>query len=169
MGIIFRDRPPPDNGEPLSKLRRRCQALCKKKGRYLPPNATRGMCLDILDMERRYQAICRRRGRRLPPGSTFAECLLALANRIEVDTEGYDPQSYTDFRPPFFEGGPWGSLWETVGEQLIFAQPEFWTAMGAPKPGRPPGAENKQLNPKPEPEALRQRHRRQKKRDKNSS
>jgi hypothetical protein len=166
MGIIFcmTGRQPPDNGEPLSKLRRRCQAL----RRNFPPDASRKACLHLLEMARRYQAICRERGERLPFGSTFAECLLALANRIDVDTDGYDPQSYTDFRPPYYERGRWSALWETVGEQLIFAQPEFRTAMGAPKPGRPPGAENKQIKKEVTKEALRQRRRRQNNRDKYS-
>jgi hypothetical protein len=59
--------------------------------------------------------------------------------------------------------GPWGQLWNSVGETLILAQPEFWTLLGASGPGRPPGAENKQIKTAVTKEALRQRRRRQKK------
>jgi hypothetical protein len=156
---------PPDNGESLSRLRRRCQALYHKKGKHYPPDATRDQCLRTLESERRYQDAFRTRGgpggRRLPPGATFAECLFALAKRLGVYTRDCDPK--TEPGPGInLLSGPWGQLWDSVGEKLIVAQPEFWTLLGATGPGRPAGAGNKQIKMAVTKEAVRQRRRRQK-------
>jgi hypothetical protein len=156
----------PDNGEPLAKLRRRCEALYRKEGRRFPPAATRDHCLRTLEFERQRQAHFRVKGKRMPPGATFAECLFALAKRLDVYTGGCDPKSGRD--PPDLLFGPWAELWKGVGESLITTQPEFWTLLDVSGRGRPPGAENKQLNSRAGKEALRQRRRRQKKRDKYS-
>jgi hypothetical protein len=159
---------PPDNGESLSKLRRRCQALYQKEGRMpYPADATRDECLRTLEFERRYQASYRTKGRRLPPEASFAECLVALARRLGVYTKDCDPK--TEPGPGIdLLFGPWGQLWGSVGERLILKEPEFWSLFGVSGPGRPPGAENKQIKTAVTKEALRQRRRRQKKRDKYS-
>jgi hypothetical protein len=152
---------PPDNGEPLSKLRRRCQALYEKQGRRYPPDATRDECLRTLEFERQYQASFRTKGKRLQRGATFAECLVTLAGRLGVYTRDCDPKTQPG---PGIDllFGPWGQLWESVGEKLILAQPEFWTLLGATGPGRPAGAGNKQIKMAVTKEAERQRRRRQK-------
>jgi hypothetical protein len=153
---------PPDNGEPLSKLRRRCQALYKQEGRRYPPDATRDQCHRTLEFERQYQASFRTKGKRLQPGATFAECLVGLARRLGVYTRDCDPTTQPG---PGIDllFGPWGQLWESVGEKLILAQPEFWTLLGATGPGRPAGVGNKQIRMAVTKEAVRQRRRRQKK------
>jgi hypothetical protein len=133
-----------------------------KRGRRYPPDATRDQCLRTLESERQYQATFRTKGGRLPPGATIAECLFALAKRLGVYTKECDPKSQ---RGPGMDllFGPWGELWKGVAEKLIFAQPEFWTLLGTSRPGRPPGAGNKQIKTAVTKEALRQRRRRQKK------
>jgi hypothetical protein len=158
---------PPDSGEPLSKLRRRCQALYKKEGRRYPPDATRDQCLQTLEFERQYQASFRKKGKRLQPGATFAECLVALAKRLDVYRRDCDPKTQPGVFIDLFSD-PWRQLWDSVSEKLIITQPEFWTLTGVSGAGRPPGAENKHLKTDVTKEALRQRRRRQKKRDKYS-
>ena len=153
---------PPDNGEPLTKLRRRCQALYEKEGRRYPPDATRDQCLRTLEFERQYQASFRTKGKQLHSGSTFAECLVALARRLSVYTRDCDPKTQPGPGINLLDG-PWAQLWDSVGEKLIVAQPEFWTLLGASSRGRPPGAANKQVRRAVTKEALRQRRRRQEK------
>jgi hypothetical protein len=110
--------PPPDNGDSLSTLRRRCEALYRKNGRRYPPDATRDECLRTLEHERRYQASFRTKGKRLPPKGTFAECLVALGKRLGVYTRNCDPK--TEPGPGInLISGPWGQLWDGVGEKLI--------------------------------------------------
>jgi hypothetical protein len=55
-----------------------------------------------------------------------------------------------------------------IGCVLLDAQPEFWTYWLKPSKGRPRGSGNKVLGAVVSKEALRQRRRRQKKRDKYS-
>jgi hypothetical protein len=129
-------------------------------------DATRHRCLEALEHERQWQAHFRTKGTRLPPGATFADCLFALAKRLGVYTRDCDPKANPDGVD--FDG-PWKQMWESVGEKLMLSQPEFWTLFGASGPGRPSGAGNKQLDAKPSKGTLRQRRRRQKKRDKYSS
>jgi hypothetical protein len=153
---------PPDSGEPLSKLRRRCQALYEKEGRRYPPDATRDHCLRTLEFERQYQASFRTKGKRFHSRSTFAACLVALARRLGVYTRDCDPETQPDPGIDLLDG-PWAQLWDSVGEKLIVAQPEFWTLLGVTGPGRPAGAGNKQIKMAVTKEAVRQRRRRQKK------
>ncbi len=150
---------PPDSGELLLELRRRCRALYQQNGGRFPHDATRDECLQMLEAERRYQAAFRTKGRRLAPGGTHADCLFALAKRLGVPTGKCDPKA--DPVPDLFSG-PWGRLWDSIGERLITTQPEFSTLMGTPRPGRPFGARNKQLKPASK-EAARVRRYRQKK------
>jgi hypothetical protein len=60
------------------------------------------------------------------------------------------------------------TLLQSIGVSLIFLQTEFWTPDATYGAGRPTGAKNKQIKTAVTKEAIRQRRRRQKKRDKYS-
>ena len=103
--------PPPDNGEPLWKLRRQCASLFRRRGISLPSRLTREFCLVALKSEREYQASRRiKKGARARPGATVAECLVALAKRLNINTEDCDPQSQ-GLGLNVISPGPWRDLW----------------------------------------------------------
>ena len=113
---------------------------------------------------RQAQKTCSK-GQRLPWGTPFKRRLFALAERLGVVDERGCPRKNFGFED-HHESTEFENLIFEVGKALIKEQPEFELIVTTP--GRPPRARNKQLNPKPEPPALRQRRRRQKKRDKYS-
>jgi hypothetical protein len=129
----------------------------------------RVLAIDWSDFQAEHRRVLQKRseGRRLPEGATYHERIAALADRLDISTSECGGLQGGKFLND--DDAAIVTLLQSIGLSLIFLQPEFWTPYATYGAGRPPGVRNKQLNPKPEPPALRQRRRRQKKRDKYSS
>src|SRR5262249_32024984 len=89
------------------------------------------------------------------PGSSRSERLLALATRLGFHIEGHMLDCARS-------GKDWqAELEREIRGQLIGMPPEKWDPVG---PGRPPGRPNKVLYPAKDPDVLRKRRWREKKR-----
>jgi hypothetical protein len=130
-------------------------------------DAMRRIDWSDLQGEHRHKLRKRGEGRRLSEKATYHERLAALADRLDISTSECGDLQDGKFLND--DDAAVVTLIESIGTALVFMQPEFWTQYSTYGAGRPPGAGNEQLNPRPEPGALRQRRRRQRKRDKYSS
>jgi len=125
---------------------------------------------DWDEVERRARKSFRasRSGTLLPPEASDDQRIFALATRLEVLMPEH--RRYMPGGDLYGENIP-EDFWVLIGQFLAAQQPEFVTAFPGPMfgPGRPRGQPNKKTKMDVSKEAIRQRRRRQKKRDKYSS
>jgi hypothetical protein len=100
-------------------------------------------------------------GKRLPPSTPPDVRLVALAKRLGLSFDEHDLTWFGGLAAP--DDPKWRVLATTVSLNLLLMQPEFERMGELVIPGRPRGAQNKEIRTDVTKEALRQRRRRQKK------
>jgi hypothetical protein len=154
--------------ERLSRWHNATEAERQAERERITKNCDGVLAIDWSDLqaEHRRELQKHREGRRLPEGATYHERLAALADRLDISTS--ECGGLQDGKFLNDDDAAIVTLLQSIGVSLIFLQPEFWTLDATYGAGRPTGAKNKQIKTAVTKEAVRQRRRRQKKRDKYS-